>query len=118
MELDTQYYASKMEQYKVPHHMREDLARYIAQQVMPGSFLTAVLCNDLKGAMEKADLLNRYAVFDIVNYLYNVAPIKCWGSEENFEAWMRQCPHGKDEEHCPDCNEQRGADQAEEGVGK
>ncbi len=63
------------------------LQRWIEDGIPPGSFLTAVLENDLKHACEQADIENRYLLFDIVSWLYNESPGGCWGSPEQVEAW-------------------------------
>lgn len=72
----------------IPEHMRGGLARYIEHHIEPGSFLRAVLENDLKGAISYADSTNRFLLFDYVNYLYNDAPSVCWGSPEKVAAWL------------------------------
>lgn len=71
----------------IPPHMIGGLRRYIEDGIPPGSFLTAVLSNDLRGACERADDENRHCLFDYVSFLYNHAPTGSWGSKENFGAW-------------------------------
>lgn len=71
----------------VPERMRDGLRRYIVNGVPPGHFLTAVICNDLRGACERADDENRRLMFDYVRALYNGAPAQSWGSKAAFEAW-------------------------------
>lgn len=75
----------------LPEHMRDGARLYVEHGVAPGSFLTAVICNDLRKAMERADHINRERLFDIVCWFYNEAPAQCWGSPENFHAWVKQC---------------------------
>lgn len=48
----------------------------------------AVLSNDLKEACGRADSFNRRILFEIVVWLYNNAPITCWGSPEKVDAWL------------------------------
>lgn len=72
----------------IPEHMRGAVKRYIEHRVAPGSFLTAVLCNDLRGACEQADDINRYRLFDYIKFFYMYAPAGSWGSRENFERWV------------------------------
>lgn len=74
----------------LPEHMRHGMALYIAFGIEPGSFLRSILVNDLKGACMRADMVNRYAIFDYVSYLYNSAPMPCWGSEEKVDAWTER----------------------------
>lgn len=73
----------------IPEHTKQAIERYVEQHLQPGSFLEAVLCNDLAKACACADHMNSYALFDIVSYLYNNAPMSCWGSRENYEEWLR-----------------------------
>lgn len=56
-----------------------------------GSFLTAVLCNDLKNAVGCADEQNRRDLADIVQFAYNNLPAPCWGSPEKVMAWAAKC---------------------------
>ena len=72
----------------VPEHLREALFHFIAAGRPPGNFLAAVLCNDLKGAMEYADPISMQHLPAIVGFLYNEAPAACWGSEENYNRWL------------------------------
>ncbi len=62
--------------------------RYVRGQCHPGTFMEAVLCNNLKEAFMWADENNRRYMFDIANYCYNSIPVECWGSKEKFEAWF------------------------------
>lgn len=75
---------------KLPAHMRGGILRYIEQGIPPGSFLTAVLCNDLKEAFGRADDENTAAMREWVFYLYNYAPTGCWGSPDKFSAWIER----------------------------
>jgi len=72
---------------KIPESTMESLERWIALGIPTGDFLLAVLSNDLKKACGRADEENRMALFEIVGWLYNYAPIGCWGSAENVEKW-------------------------------
>ena len=69
---------------------REALDRYINDHLEPGGFLYAVLCNDLKEACARADVRNRYAIWHIVNHLYNNCPSTCWGTPERVTAWLER----------------------------
>jgi hypothetical protein len=64
------------------------LQRYLENHVPCGSFLTAVLSNDLKEACSTADDFNRHELYNTVYWLYNNAPASCWGSPENVKAWL------------------------------
>lgn len=72
----------------IPGYMQEGLRRYLELGIMPGDFLTAVLENDLKGAVSHADLVNQRMLAQYVTYLYNFAPRDCWGSPERVKKWI------------------------------
>jgi hypothetical protein len=57
----------------------------------PGSFLAAVLANDLVGAVGQADDINKYRLADYVQWLYWEAPGRpCgWGSYEAVREWVQ-----------------------------
>lgn len=71
----------------IPTHMREGLQRYINHGIAPGDFLSAVLSNDLRGAVERADDVNIVAIPNYIKFLYNYAPGGCWGSVERYKSW-------------------------------
>lgn len=72
----------------IPAHMYGGMKRYILHGIPPGSFLTAVLSNDLMGALGKADEDNRVALHAYGMFLYNDAPSPCHGSPEKVRAWI------------------------------
>lgn len=74
----------------LPGHIREGVKRYIEKGIEPGSFLTAIICNDLKESFGRADETNRARMFDIVGFFYNEAPSRCWGSQETMNRWMNK----------------------------
>ena len=68
-------------------HAGMSLWRWIEKRTDPGGFLTAVLCNDLAKAVDKADDRNVELIPNFVRLLYNFAPADCWGSEQNVDNW-------------------------------
>lgn len=72
----------------LPEHMREGMKRYIEHGIAPGSFLTAILCNDFMAAASRADQHNLQALGDYAMFLYNEAPAGCHSSESNFKEWL------------------------------
>ena len=84
------YTSAKPDWSLIPEYMIGGLRRYIENGIEPGSFLSAVLCNDLRGACECADDINRSRLFEYVKFLYSYAPAGCWGSQERFEKWLEQ----------------------------
>lgn len=72
---------------KVPAHIRDPIRLYVETGRPCGGFLTAVMTNDLKGALGSADDQNLAALRDIVGWLYWEAPSPCWGSAEKHKLW-------------------------------
>lgn len=54
----------------------------------PGSFLTAVLENNLKEAVARADEESLDALPHIVAWLYDRAPNVAWGSPKHVHDWQ------------------------------
>jgi len=84
---------TKNEQYSfrtfyIPERMMHGLERYIEGHIKPGGFLSAVLKNDLRGAIEHADDENIQNLPAYIGFLYNEAPSPCWGSEKKFNNWL------------------------------
>jgi hypothetical protein len=78
-----------LEKSNIPEHMQGGMERWIEHGVPPGSFLTAVLSNDLRGAFERTDSDNLPLIRDYLVFLYNYAPMGCWGSELAFRQWEK-----------------------------
>ena len=79
---------------RLPAGLRGGMERYIEHGVPPGHFLTAVLTNDLRGACERADDVNRHLLWEIVGWLYNEAPAPCWGSPTKVSTWLAAARRG------------------------
>lgn len=56
------------------------IAVYIAEGYQPGSFVTCLLANDLRGAVARADSNNRQHLPELVSLLENELPGNAWGS--------------------------------------
>ena len=74
--------------YCIPERTIETLKRYVDQRNEPGQFVRAVLENNLKESMARADLDNRVCMFEIVQYVYNELPGICWGTPEKVHKWL------------------------------
>lgn len=74
--------------HEIPEHTKAALDRYVNDRLPPGGFLTAVLTNDLTGAVVRADDINRRHLPEIVGYLFNECPSACWGDQQRVEAWL------------------------------
>ena len=69
--------------------MLDALRRYLFEGSPPGDFLSAVLSNDLREAVGRADDDNIRAIPAYIALLYNEAPGTAWGSPENVSAWLK-----------------------------
>ncbi len=71
----------------LPEHMIEGLFLYYEHGIRPGGFLTSVLANDLVGAINRADRINRRYIENWVEWLCNYPPGRpnAWGSYEAVE---------------------------------
>lgn len=74
-------------QTQVPERMMASIGRYVVHGILPGSFLRAVISNDLRGAFENADSENIRCLDAYVRHFYNEEPAQCWGSKEKMLAW-------------------------------
>ena len=76
-------------EFYIPERMMGGLTRYIEEGIEPGHFLAAVICNDLREAVGRADDENIRNIPAYLGYLYNKAPSGCWGSKTNFVNWLK-----------------------------
>jgi hypothetical protein len=74
----------------IPEHMLDAVAGYVDDHYPVGSFLQAVISNDLFRAVSKADDLNRDRLVNYVAFFYNYAPASCWGSPEAYASWVKE----------------------------
>ena len=86
----------KIDYGMLPYHMQEGMRNYIEHGILPGGFLTAVLENDLMGAISKADDFNKRRLHDYGMFLYNEVPASCFGSPEAVQKWIAS--FGKEQE--------------------
>jgi hypothetical protein len=84
---------------RIPERMRGGIIRYIDHGIAPGHFLEAVICNDLKNAVARADDENVKLLQDYVVLLYNYTPSGCWGSRANYEGWIKEKLAERDPAH-------------------
>jgi hypothetical protein len=75
---------------KINPNIIASIRRYADEHCPTGGFLEAVLSNDLKEAVGRADDENIRVIPEIVCYCYNEIPNRCWGSPERVRAWLEQ----------------------------
>lgn len=74
--------------YDMTVDMQDAFQRYFDHGFEPGSFGTAVLCNDLASAVMAADHWNKTRLYGTVQWLYDHAPRGSWGSPEIVRDWL------------------------------
>jgi len=74
--------------YYIPSRMMSGIQRYVKKHTPPGSFLQAVIQNNLRKAVARADKENLANLPAFISYFYNEAPPSCWGSPEAYELWL------------------------------
>ncbi len=81
---------SFLKEYSViPVRMQEAMTRYVQDGITPGSFLCAVIDNDLRGAIFQADDTHTLLVPLFVNWFYSEAPANCCGSRAARLEWVK-----------------------------
>lgn len=76
--------------FHIPEHMEEGIALYVQEHIRPSDFLCAVICNDLKEAVARADDENMQNLPAFVDYFYNNTPAECWGSKKKMDEWLKK----------------------------
>lgn len=84
----SQFYYDALANTAIPVEMHDGVVLYLLHGLHPGSFLTAVLENDLRKACDRADDVNRVALWRYVAFFTWHFPATAWGSTENVTAWM------------------------------
>ena len=76
--------------FTIPARMAGGIDRWIEAGIPPGHFLAAVICNDLRDAIARADAENLANLPAYIGYFHNEAPSACWGSPKKFAEWARR----------------------------
>lgn len=84
---------AKMHEYGIPERMHGAIIRYYENGIRPGHFLTAVINNDLKEAVNRADSENSQCLKAYVIWFYNQAPGGSWGHADACEKWVEEFQH-------------------------
>lgn len=74
----------------IPGHCQAGLLDYIMKGQETGDFLYAILTNDLRRSCERADEINKHAIFNYVQFLYSYAPARCWGDKMAVQDWIER----------------------------
>lgn len=81
---------------KIPPRMHEGIINYLEFGILPGQFLRAVICNDLKAAVANADDENKWIIPVYVVFFYNEVPAIAVGSKNNMHEWCMKYVRGED----------------------
>ena len=72
----------------IPDYMRRSVKAYLEEGIKPGSFLTAILENNLTESIARADSVNLANLINWARFLYDELPMGCWGSKEKVKKWI------------------------------
>ena len=73
----------------IPAPWLDSLERYFNEGIETGGFLRAILENDLRGAVKRAELDRPIAViYAVIGLLEEGAPDWGWGSAQNVAEWL------------------------------
>jgi len=75
---------------RLPEHIREGMRRYIEEGCPPGRFLQHVIKNKLVDSFGLADPTNKVRMHDICSFMYNQAPLPCWGNATRYNEWIKK----------------------------
>ena len=94
-----------------PIHILDSINRFVEYGLEPGSFVKAVLSNDLAGAFNAADTDAEAGIRDILKYVRWEIPAESWGSPAKVEAWLNSKPrqnhfHRDVSSHIKQCRQQ------------
>lgn len=84
------FFYGKLLESEVPPQLHDGLVLYLAHHIQPGHFLTAVLSNDLREAVNRADDTCQRRLVAIVRWLQCYAPHDAWGSAGTVNQWLAQ----------------------------
>lgn len=82
--------------WSIGQHMMDGIKRYLCEFIPPGSFLTAIICNNLKEAVGRADGENIRNIPAFVSFFYNEAPLNSWGSIDDMNEYTKAIVKHKD----------------------
>ena len=77
------------ENLDAPVHILDSIDRFVRHRIAPGSFVTAVLSNDLAGAFRTADEDSLRGLRDIMWHIHWEIPGNCHGSKSKVEKWLK-----------------------------
>lgn len=73
----------------IPGYMQDGIIAYYEEGRPPGDFLCAVINNDLRDAVGRADNTNLHLLHNYIMWFYNHAPSGTWGFEGAVGEWVK-----------------------------
>ena len=73
---------------EVDQDLIDSFNRYLIDGIPFGSFLEAVVCNQLFQAWQRADWRNSERLKEICQFIYSEFPAGSHGSIQNYTAWL------------------------------
>lgn len=88
------------------------LRRYLEERIRPGHLLSAVLENNLCGAMNRFSGHDFSELHTLVKFVYNEIPDVAWGSKGKVAKWLAgDCKHGvSNADRCFECDPNTGTE--------
>jgi hypothetical protein len=71
--------------------IKESIDAYVFAGRPTGGFLEAVIDNNLREAIARADERRLHMIPAIVAYFYNECDMRCWGSAGKYKEWLEFC---------------------------
>lgn len=75
---------------RMPPAIVEGINMFVWYGCPAGGFLAAVLSNDLKDSVARADEGSMASLHAICQYVYNAVPSACHGSREKYKAHLKK----------------------------
>lgn len=75
---------------QIPEEIMNSLSDYVNREYVPMGFLYQVLCNNLFGAIHRADATMKPLIPLLCEYIFWEIPGDCWGSREIVKAYMAE----------------------------
>ena len=75
--------------HDMPEHFYASLKRYVERGTQPGQFLQAVLSNDLREAVGRADAEAMASLRRFVQFCHCDLPSPCWGNQTKVQEWLQ-----------------------------
>ncbi len=79
-----------MFEHGIPEHMHDAIIRFYENGFSPGDFLSAVIDNDLREAIGRADSTNIERLKNYFMWFCNHAPSGTWGFSGATSKWCKQ----------------------------